>query len=93
MQFSDLAGFNKFISPSLIKIAYWIGIILIVLMGLSSLFFSSPYSPLSGFFGFLIKLIGILLSLVFWRITCEAAILLFGMHERLGEIRDRLSNS
>lgn len=93
MNLGDLAGFNRFIAPTLIKIAYWVGIVCIVISGLGSLFASHHYGLFAGFTGFIIQLVLIILGLLFWRVLCESAILLFGMHERLGIIRDRLSAS
>ena len=86
MKFSDLASFDRFVSPTLIRIGYWIGIALIALSGLSA-----AISSISGYGGsagtaFMI-LVGTIVTLIFWRVFCELAFLLFSIHDRLGELR------
>jgi len=87
MQFSDLASFDKLISPTLIKILYWIGIVFIVLAGLGSLV--AAFSFGGGFWRALVSIVGTIAGLLFWRVACEAYIVVFGIYDRLGEIRDR----
>lgn len=89
MNFRDFVGFDKFLSPTLIRIGYWVGIFMIILSGLGGLI-----AALSGYGGglgrALMVLVGTMLGLIFWRVICEGAILVFSNNDRLGEIRDRL---
>lgn len=88
MKFSDLFSFEKLVAPIVIKIVYWIGILLIVLAGLGAIFSGGMYY--GSIFGPLIAILGTLLSLLAWRIVCELYIVFFGAFDRLGQIRDSL---
>lgn len=90
MKLSDLTNFDTFISPTLIKIGYWLGIIGIVVGSLGTLFSSFAYGFFSGIWGILVTLFGMAVALLFWRVLCEGLILVFKIHDRLGEVRDRL---
>ncbi|RKR06891.1 uncharacterized protein DUF4282 [Kushneria sinocarnis] len=86
MKFSDLVSFDRFVSPTLIRIGYWIGIAMIILSGLSA-----AISAVAGYGGsigtaFMIVM-GTLVTLIFWRVFCELAFLLFAIHDRLGELK------
>lgn len=90
MNLGDFTSFEKFLTPKLIQVAYWIGIIAIVLGGIGGIvtaLFSGKLLLL------LMNIIGLLLGLLFWRVLCEGAILLFGIYDRLGEIKDGLQES
>lgn len=84
MQFSDLTSFEKLISPTLIKILYWVGIVFIVIGGLSALFTGFGV----GVWQVLVAIIGTIAALLGWRVLCEIYIVVFGIYDRLGEIRD-----
>ena len=70
--------FDELITPTIISIIYWIGIVLIVLGALSSMF--------AGFGAFIIGLIGAAIGLIFWRVWCEVMIILFRIHGDLSQI-------
>ena len=83
----DLLSFDRLLTPSIIKLVYFIGLIAIALSGLGAAFGNlSGYG--GGFFGFLLSIIGALFGLVLWRVIIESTIVFFGIFERLGEIRD-----
>jgi hypothetical protein len=86
-------GFDRLLGGSLIKIVYYIGLVgiaLWVLFGLVSSIRMMDYAAGTGLSGLLITLVGALFGLVFWRVTCELWLIIFQIHDRLGEIRDRL---
>lgn len=87
MKFSDLFSFEKLISISLIKIVYWIGLIGGLIAG--AVLFISALIFQGRVLTALSVLIGTVLGLLFWRVVCEAYIVIFGIYDRLGEIRDR----
>lgn len=85
MQFSDLFGFEKLLTPVVIKIVYWIGIVGGLIFGVVGFVTSVLQgSLLSG----LAVLVSVVLGLLMWRVMCELYIVIFGMYERLGQIRD-----
>lgn len=87
MKFSDFFSFEKLITPTVIKIVYWIGLVAIVLGGLFSFFQMISIDGLTA----LLTLVGMLIGLLFWRVLCEGIIVGFNMLARLTEIRDALT--
>ncbi len=86
-------NFDKLIATTLIKILYWVGLAGIAVWGLVflvSAFGMMTQSVLAGL-GMLILLpIALAIMLLFWRFLCEVYIVIFGIYDRLGEVRDRL---
>lgn len=89
MNFQDMTTFDKFLTPSLIKIVYWIGIVAIVLASLGTIFtaFSFMGGGIKQVFGGIVMLV---VGIIFWRVACEGIMLSFRVYARLTEIRDRL---
>ena len=87
MKFTDLFTFEKLVTPTVIKIVYWLGLLVIVIGGLYSFFTAIS---VDGLYALLI-LVGALITLLIWRVMCELYIVVFGMFERLGHIRDALT--
>lgn len=88
-QLSDLLSFEKIIAPTVIKIVYYIGLVglvLFLLFGLYSAF--GDYG--TGFIGVVTSIVGFAVGALMLRIVMELYIAIFGMYERLGEIRDSL---
>lgn len=92
---SDLMNFNKFVAPTLIRIVYWIGIVLIVLATLMAVAgggMMAQYGGYGGGFnlvGALFALIGGAAALLFWRVMCEVWIVIFSINDRLGVLVER----
>ncbi len=88
----DLFQWDRFITPTIIKIFYWLVIILIVLAGLSGIFASlssMAVSPFSGFITILLNVAGVLVGIVFSRIAAESILIVFRINEHLGAIREK----
>jgi cytochrome b subunit of formate dehydrogenase len=78
--FGDLFQWDRFITPSIIKIFYWLAVALVALFGLSGLFSAVsllPVSPIGG-------LIAALAS-----VAAEFILIVFRINEHLGAIRNR----
>jgi hypothetical protein len=71
-------SFNELVTPTIISYIYWIGIAGILLGVLVSLF--------NGFMAFVAALIGGAIGLVLWRVWCEVMLILFRIHDDLGQI-------
>lgn len=92
---SDFLNFRKLITPTVVKVIYALGAVLItasLLMTAIGLLVSGSarsligsYSIL-GFFGIIVL---ILVSNLVWRLYCELIIVLFGIHESLQDIRNK----
>jgi len=80
-------SFQKMISPTLVRVAYVIGMVAIVIAAIYIGFTGSKEADDTA--KALKVLSAILLATVgnlFWRVVCEQAILLFSIHERLASI-------
>jgi hypothetical protein len=90
--FGDLFQWERFITPSIIKIFYWLAVALTVLYGLSGVvsgLATLTVSPFAGLFMVIASLAGILIGLVFARIVAEFVLIVFRINEHLGAIRNR----
>jgi small-conductance mechanosensitive channel len=88
----DLFQWDRFITPTIIKIFYWLAIVLAVLYGLSGVFAglaSMAINPFAGFVIVLASLAGILIGVIFSRIAAEFILIVFRINEHLGAIRDQ----
>jgi hypothetical protein len=74
----EFLAFRKMITPMIIQIIFWVGVVACVITGFGAM-------GQSFFAGLMILLIGPLVV----RIYCELLILLFRIHDTLTEIRDR----
>lgn len=85
-QVQDFLAFRKMITPIIIQIIFWVGVVLCVISGL--LMIADGARAAYGGGGMVLAgLIVLLLGPVFFRIACESVILFFRMVETLEEIR------
>lgn len=86
---NQFLNFDKMITPTIIKIVFWIGIGFSVLAGLGMII-----SGISSYYGGGIQVVMGLLTIVigpfFVRIYCELLIIFFKMHESLQSIKSTL---
>lgn len=92
MNIKDMTCFDKFLTPALIKIVYWVGNIAITFAALRGIFSTFSFMG-AGSFQLLVAMILFLVAIIFWRVMCEAIILSFRIYDRLTEIRDRLPDN
>lgn len=89
-----LLSFDVLIGPALVKIVYYVGLIVILLMtgfGMMAALLALGAGNLgSGVMQLLAAPAVGAVALVYWRFLCELFMLAFMAYERLGEIRDRL---
>jgi hypothetical protein len=92
--FARFFDFENMIGATLIKIVYFVGLIGIALWGLVALNGVLQASRFIGggnaLFALIIAIVGFVIWIVFWRFVCELWMVIFKIHDRLGEIRDRL---
>ncbi len=83
-------NFDDFLFPKLVTIIYWVGLVLIALFAIIGALGSLAAGNYGGGgLGFLVALIGGVISIVVWRITMELAIVLFSIQDILKSIRDQ----
>ena len=90
--FSDLFQWERFITPQIIKIFYWLAVAVAVLAGLSgvgsglAMMFVNPFA---GLIAVLISVIIVIIGVIFARIAAEFILIVFRISEHLGAIRAR----
>jgi hypothetical protein len=88
----DLFQWDRFITPTIIKIFYWLAIVLAVLYGLSGIFSglaTMAINPFGGFVIVLASIAGVLAGVIFARVAAEFVLIVFRINEHLGAIRDQ----
>jgi len=88
----DLFQWERFITPSIIKIFYWLAVAIAVLVGLSGLFSGLGLimvSPVGGIVVIVASLVGMFAGVIFARIAAEFILIIFRINEHLGAIRDQ----
>ena len=90
--YRDLFQWERFITPSIIKIFYWLAVGISILGGIYGLFaglFMIPFNPIAGLFSMITSVIGVLIAVLFARIISEFVLIMFRINEHLGAIRQR----
>jgi hypothetical protein len=90
--FRDLFQWERFITPSIIKIFYWLAVGISILYGIYGILiglFMILYNPLGGLFWIITSVIGVLIGVLFARILSEFVLIMFRINEHLGAIRQR----
>jgi hypothetical protein len=88
----DLFQWDRFITPSIIKIFYWLVVIITVMVGLSGLVSAlgmMAISPIPGLIMVIVNLAGMFVGIIFARIAAEFVLIVFRINEHLGAIRNR----
>jgi hypothetical protein len=88
----DLFQWERFITPSIIKIFYWLMVILWLLFGVAGILGGLAQmfvSPLSGLVTVLSSFIAIFIGIIAARIVSEFVLIMFRINEHLGAIRNR----
>jgi hypothetical protein len=88
----DLFQWERFITPSIIKLFYWLAVAIAVLSGLYGVISSlrvMAYSPIAGLIMALICVAAVLVGIIFARIAAEFVLIIFRINEHLGAIRNR----
>jgi predicted membrane channel-forming protein YqfA (hemolysin III family) len=91
-KFGDLFQWDRFITPSIIKVFYWLAVAIAVLLGLSgvaSALSLLAVSPVAGLVMVIASLIGVVVGVIFARIAAEFVLIVFRINEHLGAIRQR----
>lgn len=73
----DFVAFRKMVTPVVIQVVFWIGVIVAVVGALATMFRGN----------FLAGLVALILGPLLVRIYCELIIVVFKMHESLVEIQ------
>jgi hypothetical protein len=88
----DLFQWERFITPSIIKVFYWLAVILVALSGLSGILsglVAMMLQPFMGLFWVVSSLLGMLAAVILLRILSEFVLITFRINEHLGAMRNR----
>jgi uncharacterized protein DUF4282 len=90
--FNDLFQWERFVTPSIIKLFFWLAVGIILLSGLSGIASGlgmMRLSPGLGVMTLLASLLGMVVGVIFARILAEFILIVFRINEHLGAIRNR----
>jgi hypothetical protein len=88
----DLFQWERFVTPSIIKIFYWLAVGITILFGLSgvaSAFGMMTVNVSGGLLALIASLLGMIAGVIFARIVAEFILIVFRINEHLGAIRNR----
>jgi hypothetical protein len=88
----DLFQWERFITPSIIKVFYLLAVIIAVVAGLSGILSGLAVmllQPLAGLFLVISSVLGMLAAVIFLRILSEFVLITFRINEHLGAMRNR----
>lgn len=92
LSFRDLFQWERFVTPSVIKLFFWLAVAIIVLFGLSGIVSAVQMMAVSagvGVFMLLGSLLGMTIGILSARIVAEFVLIVFRINEHLGAIRNR----
>src|SRR5947209_11282606 len=88
----DLFQWERFITPSIIKLFYWLVVVIVILAGLSGLVTAlgtMAFNPIAGAFAAIASFAAMLVGILFARIAAEFILMVFRINEHLAAIRYR----
>lgn len=84
---SDFLSFRKMITPIIIQIIFWLGVLIAIIFGIVSIVYGVIRSDVATLlYGLLVLILGPLVV----RIYCEILILFFRINETLTEISNKI---
>ena len=89
--FRDFLSLEKMLAARIIKVVYLIGLVVGAIIGLIALvgsliaMFSGSFG--TGLGGIVVAIVGVVIWFLVWRLSCEVWIVMFGIYDRLGEIK------
>jgi uncharacterized membrane protein len=92
LSFRDLFQWERFVTPSVIKLFFWLAVATIVLFGLSGIVSAVQMMTVNagvGLFMLLGSLLGMTIGILSARIVSEFVLIVFRINEHLGAIRNR----
>jgi hypothetical protein len=89
---SDLFQWERFVTPTVIKVFYWLAVVISVLLGLAgavSSLVTMAYNPFVGMIYLIASVLGICMGVIVARILAEFVLIVFRINEHLGAIRNQ----
>ena len=88
----DLFQWERFVTPTVIKVFYWLAVIISVLLGAAgavSSLATMAVNPFVGMISIIASLLGACMGVIFSRIIAEFVLIVFRINEHLGAIRNQ----
>jgi hypothetical protein len=89
---NDLFQWERFVTPTVIKVFYWLAIVLFVLIGMAgamSALRDMAFNPFVGLVYLTASLLGAFMGIIIARIVAETVLIVFRINEHLGAIRNQ----
>ncbi len=88
----DLFQWERFVTPTVIKVFYWLAVVISVLLGFAGVVSSlttMAYNPFVGLIFLITSVLGAAMGVVMSRIAAEFVLIVFRINEHLGAIRNQ----
>jgi hypothetical protein len=89
---SDLFQWERFVTPTVIKVFYWLAVVISLLLGIVGIVTSletMAFNPFVGMIFLIASLLGTLMCIIIARIIAESVLIVFRINEHLGAIRNQ----
>jgi len=89
---SDLFQWERFVTPTVIKVFYWLAVVMFLLLGVAGAVSSLRDMALNPFIGIILlitSLLGAFMGVIVARIVAETVLIVFRINEHLGAIRNQ----
>jgi hypothetical protein len=89
---SELFQWERFVTPTVIKVFYWLAVVISVLLGVAgavSALTTMAYNPFVGMIFLIASLLGACMGVIASRIVAEFVLIVFRINEHLGAIRNQ----
>jgi hypothetical protein len=89
---SELFQWERFVTPTVIKVFYWLAVVISLLLGLVGVVTSvetMAFNPFVGMIFLIACLLGTCMCIVVSRIIAETVLIVFRINEHLGAIRNQ----
>jgi len=88
----DLFQWDRFVTPTVIKVFYWLAVVICILLGVAGSVGSldtMAFNPFIGMIFLISSVLGACMGIVISRIGAEFVLIVFRINEHLGAIRNR----
>ena len=88
----DLFQWERFVTPTVIKVFYWLAVVISVLLGIAGAVTSldtMAFNPFVGMIFLIASLLGACMGVIISRIIAEFVLIVFRINEHLGAIRNQ----
>ena len=89
---SDLFQWDRFVTPTVIKVFYWLAVVICMLLGAAGAVSSlqtMAFNPFLGLIFLIVSLLGAFMGVIIARIAAESVLIVFRINEHLGAIKNQ----